>query len=264
MPPATVETTLCVGSSREEFTGAEVEHLPAPVRRYLHAAIADGTPLATCARVRMRGHIKVGRWLPFTARQILNPHQGLVWSARAAGVIAGSDRYIDGVGVMDWKLAGMVTLVHAEGADVTRSAAGRTGGEAILLPSALLPRFGVTWSVADHLHITAHYRVGPAPVELHLHLDPQARLRSFVFQRWGDPDATGTWGWHPFGGQITGHRSFAGLTIPSEGRLGWHFGTDRWTSGEFFRYRITSLHTLIPAREPASPRECRQPRSRGR
>jgi hypothetical protein len=242
----TVENTLRGGASRAAFSNAEVADLPAAVRRYLRASIADGTALDTCAKLRMRGHIKVRRWLPFTARQIVNPHKGLVWAARAAGLIAGSDRYVDGVGVMDWKLAGMVTLVHAEGADVSRSAAGRAGGEAILVPTALLPRFGVTWTATDDRHITAHYRLGPVPVELHLQLDPQSLPRSVVFQRWGDPDATGTWGWYPFGGRITGHRVFAGLTIPSEGRLGWHFGTDRWASGEFFRYRITSYHTVPP------------------
>jgi hypothetical protein len=47
-----------------------------------------------------------------------------------------------------------------------------------------------------------------------------------VLDRWGDPDRTGTWAWHPFGGQITGYRCFAGLTIPSAGRLGW-LRTDR-------------------------------------
>ena len=64
--------------------------------------------------------------------------------------------------------------------------------------------------------------------------------------RWGDPDGTGTWGWHPFGGEISGHRTFGGLTIPSAGRLGWHAGTDRWAAGEFFRYEITALD--VPAR----------------
>jgi len=243
---AGVENTLRGASPAEVFSGGEVTDLPAPVRRYLRASIADGTSLATCAKLRMRGHIKVRRWLPFTARQIVNPHKGLVWTARAAGLIAGSDRYIDGAGVMDWKLAGMVTLVHAEGADVSRSAAGRAGGEAILVPTALLPRFGVTWTATDDRHITAHYRLGPVPVDLHLHLDPRSRPRSVVFQRWGDPDATGAWGWYPFGGLITGHRAFAGLTVPSEGRLGWHFGTDRWTAGEFFRYRLTRYRTVPP------------------
>jgi hypothetical protein len=57
-----------------------------------------------------------------SARQVLNPHREVVWTARAAGVIAGSDRYLDGTGAMDWKLAGMVALAPADGTDVTRSA----------------------------------------------------------------------------------------------------------------------------------------------
>jgi hypothetical protein len=41
----------------------------------------------------MPGRIKVGRWLPCTARQVSNPHRGFVWAA-TAGVIAGTDRHI--------------------------------------------------------------------------------------------------------------------------------------------------------------------------
>ena len=55
------------------FSAAELEGLPEPVQRHLAQAITPGTALATSARLRMRGHIKVGRWLPFRARQILTP-----------------------------------------------------------------------------------------------------------------------------------------------------------------------------------------------
>ena len=141
-----------------------------------------GTPLAVCARLRMRGRIKVGRWLPFSAREVLNPHEGFIWSARAASVIAGSDRYFYGAGAMDWKLAGMVTVAHADGPEVSQSAAGRAGGEGIWVPTALLPRFGVTWSAADEGHVTARLHLGPAPVEIDLDLDqgadPVGGLRS--------------------------------------------------------------------------------------
>jgi hypothetical protein len=40
---------------------------------------------------------------------------------------------------------------------------------------------------------------------------------------------------------VTGYATFDGLTIPSAGRFGWHFGTERWPEGEFFRYQITGL-----------------------
>jgi hypothetical protein len=64
---------------------------------------------------------------------------------------------------------------------------------------------------------------------------------SLVFDRWGDPDNSGGWGWHSFGGEITSYDTFDGVMVPSAGRLGWFFGTDRWPSSEFFRYQITDL-----------------------
>jgi hypothetical protein len=47
------------------------------------------------------------------------------------------------------------------------------------------------------------------------------------------------WGQHPFGVEVTGQGTFDGVTIPTQGLAGWHFGTDRWESGMFFRYEIT-------------------------
>lgn len=58
------EHRLCGDPTTSEFSAAEVDTLPEPVQRYFNAAIAVGTPLATRARFRMRGHIKVGRRLP--------------------------------------------------------------------------------------------------------------------------------------------------------------------------------------------------------
>jgi hypothetical protein len=209
------------------FGDAEVDGLPAPARRHLAQAIAPGTPLATSARLRMRGRIRVGRWLPFRARQVLNPHHGFVWAARAAGVVAGSDRYVDGAGGMDWKLAGVVTVAHAEGPDLSRSAAGRAAGEAIWVPTALLPRFGVRWSADGADEVGASWRIGDVPIELRYRLDRDGRIVSFSFDRWGDPDGSGAFAWHPFGGEVTGYRTFDGVSVPSAGRVGWFIGTDR-------------------------------------
>ncbi len=241
---AQVERHLMRSAAPGSFTGAELAGLPEPARRHLTQAIAPGTPLATSARLRMRGHIKLGGWLPFRARQVLNPHHGFVWAARTAGVLIGSDRYVDGAGSQDWKLAGLVTVMHADGPDLSRSAAGRAGGEAIWVPTALLPRFGVRWSASGTDQVTVTNHIGAVPLESHYRLDADGRMRSFTFDRWGDPDNTGTWAWHPFGGEVTGWRTFGGVTIPSTGRVGWFIGTDRWPDGEFFRYQITDLHLV--------------------
>lgn len=223
------------------FSGAELNGLPEPVCRHLANAIAPGTPLTAGVRLTMRGSIRLGRWLPFRAEQVLNPHEGFVWSARVAGAMSGSDHYLDGIGGMDWKLVRLFTVSHGDGPDVSRSAAGRGGAEAVWVPTALLPRFGVRWSAEDDTHISVHHHLGPTPIDVHYALKPDGQIKSFVFDRWGDPDRTGEWAWHPFGGEITGQRTFSGLTIPSSGRVGWHFGTDRWLASEFFRYEITRL-----------------------
>jgi hypothetical protein len=230
-----------------QFTDAEMEGLQPPVRRHLTHAIAAGTPLSPCARLSMRGTIKLGRWLPFRARQVLHPHKGFIWTARVAGVIAGSDQYLHGTGGMDWKLAGLLRVAHAEGPDVSRSTAGRGGAEAIWLPTAMLPRHGVRWTAHDDTHITAHHQLDETPLDVHHTLGPDGSIQSLVFDRWGDPDKAGRWDWHPFGGEITAQHTFAGLTIPSSGRMGWHYGTDRWPAGEFFRFKITALRPLPPA-----------------
>lgn len=165
------------------FDGEEIAGLPEPVQRHLTAAIRSGIALTTAVGLKMHGRIKVGRWLPFRARQVLSPHEGFLWTARAAGLIAGFDRYLNGVGAMHWKAAGLITVAHGEGPDVSRSAAGRGGVEAVWVPTALLPRFGVTWSAADHAHITARYTLGETPVDVTYTLESDGHIRSLIFDR---------------------------------------------------------------------------------
>jgi hypothetical protein len=236
------------------FTGSEIEGLAAPVQRYLRAGIAPGTPLAVAARLRMRGQIKLGRWVPIHAREFLAPMHGFRWSARAGGILSGFDSYAEDQGEMRWKLLGLVPVMRAAGPDVTRSAAGRAAAEAIWLPTALLPRFGVRWEALDDRHLVAKYSIDALEIEAHQRIDGDGHLLSMVFDRWGDPWRTGTWGWYPFGGEVTTYRTFDGLTIPSAGRFGWCYGTDRWSEGEFFRYEITALQRVgsSPVERPAA------------
>ena len=77
----------------------------------------------------MRGQIKIGRWVPFRAQEVLTPTRGFVWRARAAGLIFGSDHYVNGHGGMDWKLAALLRVIHAEGPDVSRATAERAGAK---------------------------------------------------------------------------------------------------------------------------------------
>lgn len=223
--------------------GVELDDQPAAVERYFRRALGPGTALPVAAKLEMRGRIRLGRWLLFRSRQLLAPRLGTVWAARVGGVLAGSDRYVAGVGAMDWRLFGLVPVLHAGGPDVTRSVAGRAAGEAIWVPSAVLPGPGVEWTEHGE-EITGTFDVDGHPHTVHHLVGPDGTLRSSWLDRWGDPDRTGTWAAHPFGVEVTGHRTFGSVTIPNRGRAGWHPGTDRWPDSVFFTFEITRFEPV--------------------
>ena len=237
---------LAVPPSAGRFSPADVADVPAGARSMLTAAIEPGTPLAAAVRLRMRGAIRLGRWLPFRGSEILAPGRGFLWRATVARVVRGHDRLVDGDASMHWRLAGLLTVAEGHGPDVTRSAAGREAGEAFWLPTALLPSAGTQWLASDDDR-QAVARVGTAtgePVDVTYELDAAGHVQSLSLLRWGDPESTGTFGMHSFGGTVTGTATFRGLTVPTRGSVGWHFGEPGWSTGEFFRFEVTDVEPV--------------------
>jgi hypothetical protein len=60
-------------------------------------------------------------------------------------------------------------------------------------PTALLPRFSVTWSLATKSISPPARGWRPTAVEINLVLDAAGHTRSAVFDRRGDPDAIESW-----------------------------------------------------------------------
>jgi hypothetical protein len=235
---------LTVPAEPGGFTAAEVAGLDEPVRRYFTAAIAPGTPLARSARLRIDGTIRFGnRWIPYRASELLAPLHGYQWPATVAwGLLRGSDTYADGDAAMVWKLLGLIPVIRTSGPDVARSAAGRAAAEAVWVPTALLPRYGVEWRADSDEHLVADLPVCGQRVTVHIDIDPDAHVRSVHLDRWTDPDGTGDFGWHPFGFDATGTRTFGcGLSIPAQGVGGWFHDTDRWDEGQFMHYSVRDL-----------------------
>ena len=249
---ATFASQLTVTADPGVFIEAELNSCDEPVRRYFRAAVVAGTPLARAAHLRMRGSIKLAnRWIPFRSDELLAPLHGYHWPAPvAAGLLRGADVYGEGVGSMTWNLFGLIPVIRASGADVTRSAIGRAVAEGIWLPTALLPRYGVEWRAEDEDHLAADVPIAGEHVTLQITVGGDGLVRSAHMDRWGDPDGTGTFGWFPFGIEVGASRPFAcGITMPAEGVGGWFHGMDRWHDGEFFRYTIDEVTLVSIARE---------------
>lgn len=228
--------------SEAVFDSAKLAPIPEPARRYLSHAIAAGAPLASAVRLRMHGEIKLKRWYPFSAEQVICWSRGFIWQAAVrmgALTIRGSDRFVDGEGAMRWKLFGLLPFIRASGADITRSAAGRVNMECAWLPSVLCGQ-DVSWKAPDssraHANFTAH---GEAAV-IDFAIDTHGALQSVSMPRWGNPEGA-AFRYATFGGFLEKEAAFGGYTIPTRLRVGWHFGTERFeTEGEFFRAAIDS------------------------
>jgi len=227
-------------SSDRVFQPDDYTHLPEVARRYLDHAIAPQTPLASAVRLRMHGEIKLKNWIPFKAEQVICWEHGLIWSATAwmNGLpIIGSDRILDGIGAMQWKLLGLFPVMTASGSDITRSAAGRLQAESIWLPSVFC-RDDVAWTSLDSSHLHASFVVQREKAELDFNLEQTGRLKTVKLPRWGNPEGAESH-YVDFGAIIEEEGIFSGYTIPTCLRVGWYFGSDRFESeGEFFRVTV--------------------------
>ncbi|MGB3311352.1 MAG: DUF6544 family protein [Nodosilinea sp.] len=222
------------------FNPDDLAHLPDAVRRYLEQAIAPGTKLASAVRLKMHGEIKLKHWIPFKAEQIVCRERGFIWSATAwmNGLpIVGSDRIIDGIGAMQWKLLGLFPVMTGTGADITRSSAGRFHTELVLLPSALC-RGDVAWDSRSASHLHASFMAQGEQAEFDLTIDQKGRLTTAKLPRWGNPEGA-EHHYVDFGAIAEEEGTFCGYTIPTRLRVGWYFGSERFESeGEFFRATI--------------------------
>ena len=227
------------------FSPDKLDRLPTAAKRYLEHAIAPGTKIASAVRLKMHGEIKLKKWIPFTAEQVICWEHGLIWSAMAwmNGFlpIVGSDRVIDGIGAMQWKLLGLFPVMTASGTDLTRSAIGRLQAESVWLPSVFCGD-DVSWTSTElsdldsNLHSSCVVQGDRA--ELDFTMDRSGRLKTTKLPRWGNPEGA-EFHYVDFGGILEEEGTFGGYTIPTRLRAGWYFGSKRFESeGEFFRATI--------------------------
>ena len=157
----------------------------------------------------MHGQIKLGRWRPFTAHQVLIPPDGYIWAAttRLAGLpVTGYDRL------------------------------GSGAGEIALIPTAYRH---ATWSRGEYANTAvATWQFGDDTETAELRIARNGRLAEVRVNRWGNPGGA-PFGRYPFGVRVEAESRLGGITIPSVFRAGWWWGTNRQHEGEFFRAEIT-------------------------
>lgn len=214
------------------FSPDRAGELPAPARRYLQHAIAPGTPLARIVRLQMEGSMRPrpgGPRVALTADEVLAPHVGFTWTARARmfGLpVRVRDDYFDNRGGVGVTALGVIPVARETGADVTRSSRGRLVAEAVWCPTALVgPE--VHWEAVDDDRARFTLTVDSDAIPVTIHVGHDGTLREVTLERWGTVDVP-TARPIPYGFEVLDEAMFGGITIPVQLRGGWWYGTDRF------------------------------------
>ena len=130
--------------------------VPLPVARYFRRVLKDGQLMIRSVIATQQAEFFInGEWRPLKATQHFSATPpGLVWDATItmAPLLQAyvRDAYVDGRGSMQATIYGLWPLVNQAGtAELTSGALQRFLGEAVWLPTALLPSPAISWTGRD-------------------------------------------------------------------------------------------------------------------
>lgn len=224
--------------------------LPPPAQRLLTRALPPGVRLTMAVELKMEGEIKLGgRWLPFTADQVLRAGVGFVWAPTLGGRFVrftGADVLSPDGARIEFRFHGRIPVVRGSGRDVARSATGRLAAETVAwLPQALTPQTKAVWVGIDQERATVTVNAAGQPVDVEVAVNGDGQLVWLRLQRWKDFAKPPTFA--GFGGSVNGlYTAVNGVEIAGVGVVGWDWDTPQQADGEFFRYTITSGQFLEP------------------
>jgi len=138
----------------------------------------------------MHGQIKLGRWRPFTARQVLTSPDGYIWAAMAwlADLpVIGYGRLGAGAEEMRWRLLRLNPVLNESGSHVTRSAYGRLAGGDRADPDRVPARVLSRGEYANTAVASWQFGIDTEPAELRVMWS--GRLAEVRVNRWGNPGA---------------------------------------------------------------------------
>jgi hypothetical protein len=234
-------------------SGVDLARLPAPVARYLAAAIGGDRSPVRAVRVRHGGLFRTrpGQgWLPIHGRQLLIADPpGFVWWGRvrvAPGIwIDARDKLVCGRASMLIRAESTVTLGDARGRELDQGAAIRVLAEMVWLPTAFLDERYVTWSAIDDRSARATLRLCGYEVSAVFHFGADGMPERICAHRYRDVDGKGVL--TPWTGLARDFRAVAGLRVPCELAVVWEL-----ESGPFPCMRFTVEDIEIERQERAT------------
>jgi hypothetical protein len=224
---------LAAGTRQGDIDG--IDDLPSPVARYLRWCLDEWRPLRLL-RIAQRGTLRTdvhsGRWMPFTADQLVAPAAAaFLWDAHVRMGpllhVRVRDAFIEGRGSGHASLLSAFTVSSAAGTpEMNAGSLHRFLAEAVWYPTALLPSPYLRWRPLDDSRAVAEMSVHDVSVSLEFRFADTGEVTGiYTPARWGTfPGGFAQRGWE---GHFRTYRTLGGVRVPTEADVGWYDG-DGW------------------------------------
>ena len=212
------------------YDAHELEGLPAPVQRYLRAALTDGQAIITGVSITHAGTFNMSataeQWKPFTSQQrVITQRPGFDWDARVMMfprvAVHVHDAYIAGAGLLHGAVLGLLTVVDmADTPEMARGELMRFFAEAAWYPTALLPSQGVRWEAVDDTSAHATLTDGLLTLKLLFRFNADGLIdtvRAEARERVVDGKTFTA----PWQGRYWRYAMQGGMRVPQQGEVAW-------------------------------------------
>ncbi len=228
-------------ASGDVIEDADLAHLPAPVQSWLRASGVVGTTIPSVVRITQEGEFRLGSdkpWMPMRATEYYTTDPpGFLWDASMRMFplidVTGRDRYTDGTGAIEMRLASLIPVANESGGNLNSGALLRYLNETMWFPAALLLP-NITWEAIDDTHARATLTDAGQSVSAIFVFDDQHRLVNMTADRWNDAEQAML----PWSTPISDWGTFEGFQIATAGTGVWGTGPDAY---EYIRLHLTSV-----------------------
>jgi len=228
------------------FSPENAGDLPAPVAKYFRHVLRSGQPLIRHAELTQEGEFLMGpeKWTRFRAtHHVVVAPPGFVWDARIRMLpglnVFVRDGYVGGAGTMDASLLGIYTLTHqSERPELDAGALQRYLGEAVWLPTALLPAAGVIWTAVSDRAAIATLTDGETTVSVEFRFDSAGDIVE-VYAAARFREVEGRYERTPWKVTCSDHALRGNMRIPLRCEVAWILPSG---PSPYWRGRIAAIH----------------------
>lgn len=212
-------------------TEADLAALPGPVADYVRHSGAVGRPRTASFRARIHGRIRGGAtkpWMDFAGEQVNTYGTHLARHFYLDATMFGLPvdvlhSYVGASATMRVKLASLVPIVDASGADLDRAETVTLFNDLCILAPAALVDACVVWQAVDDHHARGEFTNGPHTVSADLTFNDNHELVDFTSQDRLRASADGTTfirqGWST---PVWDTRTFDARRVSCYGEAHWH------------------------------------------